>query len=146
MDSFLIDCLHLYRKNGQIIGKNTIKNVYGSQKNNIDIMIKIGIHIFFINCSMENDQKILFNFNEEINNIITLKFNNPNFKFYKVFLSFRKINYIIYNDIINIHGNKEDFNKEDLLMNLYHFIAYTTNIHPGLTYGMTNDVMMEYFP
>ena len=146
MDSFLIDCLHLYRKNGQIIGKNTIKNVYGSHLNNIDIMIKIGIHIFFINCSLENDQKILCNFYEEINNIITLKFNNPNFKFYRIFLSIRKINYIINNDIINIYVNREVFNKEDILMNLYHFIAHTTNIYPGLTYGMTNDVIMEYFP
>jgi hypothetical protein len=146
MDTFIINCLNLYKNHGQIIGKNTIKNVYGSNLNNIDIMLKIGVHIFFINCSLENDQKILFNFNEEINNIITLKFNNPNFKFYRIFLSLRKINYIIYNDIINIYVNREDCNKEDILMNLYHFIAETTNVYPGLSYGKSNDIIMEYFP
>ena len=116
-----------------------IKKIYGNQINNIDIMIKIGLYIFFIHCKYDdnNINNKLESFNCECNTIKN-KYNNNNLIFHKICVS--KIP-IYHNNIINIH-NSEVTQMDMLLHKLYYYIADTTNIYNGLKSIDSDDVIM----
>jgi len=147
LDKTIIDCFHFFKQSGQIIKESTIKRNYGENIFNINIMMKIGFNIFFINSMHEScDFNIINNFNKDCEFIIN-KLNNKYFKYHKIILSVIPLN--IWNlNIINIYTKPYSTisSTEYLLLKLYYFISETTNIYPGLKYYGSDDIFMTFNP
>jgi hypothetical protein len=147
LDKIIIDCFQFYKHTGQIIKETTIKKNYGENILNVNIMMKIGFNIFFINCIHEKcDFNIINNFNKECD-FISIKLNNKYFKYHKIILSLHSL-YIGNFNIINIYVNPfTNISITDyFLLKLYHYISETTNIFPGLKYYQSDDIFMTYNP
>lgn len=147
LDKIIIDCFHFYKHSGQIIKDSTIKKNYGENINNINIMMKIGFNIFFINCIHEScDFNVVNNFNKDCEFIIN-KLNNKYFKYHKIILTVSPLNIGNLN-IINIYVNpfRNISITEYLLLKLYYYISEITNIFPGLKYYGSDDIFMTYNP
>ena len=147
LDLVIIDCFQLFKSYGQIIKESTIKKNYGENIFNINIMMKLDNHIFFINSNREySDLNAIINFNNDCNFIIN-KLNNKYFIHHKIILSIKPLN-IEYFNIINIYF--QSFNNLSpshyFLLKLYNYIISTTNINPGLKYYQSDDIFMSYNP
>lgn len=148
----IVEGFHFYKKYGQIITESVIKKTYGFYITNIDIMIKIGIHIFLINCKYDLDK--IKNFIYDCN-ILQNKFINQQIKFYKIYLSkvqlsYLDSNYLYQNNTINIYlsnvSNDDNLNMEHILLKLYHYISEITDMRLGLKCYQSDDIIMTYYP
>jgi hypothetical protein len=147
LDKIIIDCFQFFKLSGQIIKESTIKNNYGENLLNINIMMKLNNHIFFINCKHDlSNYNIINNFNKDCE-IIMNKLNNKYFKYHKIILSSIPLNISNLN-IINIYvnSNRAISGTDYLLLKLYHYISETTNIYPGLKYYGSDDIFMTFNP
>jgi hypothetical protein len=139
LEKMILNSLIYYNYHGQLKNLVQIRKTYGNHINNINMMIKLGLHIFLINCN--NDNKIDSFYNEC--NYIKNKLSNKNLIFHNIYISKLPI---YYNNIINIHLNNiintEMIQLDILLHKLYYYIADTTNIYPGLKSLDSQDVIM----
>jgi len=141
LEKMILNSLSYYSYYGQLKNLIQIKKTYGNHINNINMMIKLGLHIFLINC---NDDNKIDSFYDECN-YIKNKLSNKNLIFHKIYVS--KLG-IYYNNIINIYLNNDNIKNTEmiqldiLLHKVYYYIADTTNIYPGLKLLDSEDVIM----
>jgi hypothetical protein len=146
-DKIIIDCFQLYKYSGQIIKESTIKKNYGENICNINVMMKIGFNVFFINSIYEScNINTINNFNNDCNFIIN-KLNNKYFKYHKIMLSITPLNIQNLN-ILNIYVNPYRIISviDYFLLKLYNYISETTNIYYDLKYYQSTDIFMIYNP
>lgn len=152
--------LQFYSNYGQLIRNTQIKKMYGHHINNIDLMIKIGVHIFIIHCIYEKSYPDINKIKSFFYDCTTIKniYNNHHLIFHKIYLtkyhvSFNTLNFLNENNIINIHlhnnhiknicSDSDHLIQMNILLNkLYYYIADTTKIYTGLKSLDSDDVIM----
>jgi hypothetical protein len=162
--NYVIDCFHFYKSNNasscktSVLSNSIIKNNYGQNLINIDILILINLDIFLIQCNFNNDRPSYYNVKALILDCDILKKRfNKSYKYHLIYLSrialeVSGLEYLKYNNGINIflydYPYKQIYCKENeyLLMRLYNYIVNITNCRLGLKEysSIENDVLMSY--
>jgi hypothetical protein len=154
----IVDGLTFFKSYGQIIKQNTIKKNYHNT-NNIDLMIKLGVNVYFIQVNYEKnviDLQSLKNFYNDCL-IIQNTFQTNQLYFHYILLTKIPVHgYVIQNSIVkNFYIHQDDLKQnvnndylffEYLLIKLYLYLVETSNLRPGLKSYNSDDIIMTYYP
>jgi hypothetical protein len=151
-ETYIYDCLYFYAQNFSVVKRKKIKETYGLHIDNIDFLIMINENIFLIKCNFDKDRPNLYNINTFISECEYLRKKlKKSYNFHLIYLS--RISSVLNNSTcvniflyayptVNLKYDSKEY--EYLLMRLYNYMVYITNIRLGLKEYLSNDVLMSY--